>query len=92
MERDLIQHRLEHARAAISLATYHVGHQRTKLIKLERNGHLGEAAPARDMLTTFRDCLAMHVADRDRAIRELVDFDSRHPPQTLDDPVTYATP
>jgi hypothetical protein len=79
MERDFIQRRLDQAQATVRLATEHARNQRSRATKLERHRLKEEATSARDLLATLEDCLALHVEDRDRIVRELVDFDRQHP-------------
>jgi hypothetical protein len=79
--RVVIQSRLERAQAAVRLATYHVRQQRIRVTQLEREGPEHEAAQARVLLTNLEEYLALQVADRDRAITELLDFDGADPRQ-----------
>jgi hypothetical protein len=84
-----MQLRLDQAQAAVRLAAYNVRQQRIKATQLEQEGPEHESAAAESLLTTLVDCVARHVADRDRVVRELVDFDLEHLATKYGDGVDY---
>jgi hypothetical protein len=66
----LIEH-LALAEEQVALAAKHVACQREIIAELERDGHNTTKACA--LLAEFEELQAMHVAERDRLLRELHD-------------------
>ncbi|WP_244520085.1 hypothetical protein [Sinorhizobium glycinis] len=67
----LIEEHLAAAERHVADGERHVAHQREIVAKLEGNG--SDTATARQLLSTFEEALAWHIADRDRLIREKLD-------------------
>ncbi|MBV9834831.1 MAG: hypothetical protein JO055_10510 [Alphaproteobacteria bacterium] len=69
MDRALIEKHLALAEKHIEVGTDHVERQRMLLREMARDGHPTEQAA--QLLKTFEDLLAEHVADRERLRAEL---------------------
>ncbi len=70
MNRAMLEQHLAKAEQHITLGSQHVSGQRERVAKLQRAGH--DTAQARELLRQFEELLSMHVADRDRLRKELV--------------------
>jgi hypothetical protein len=69
MNRQTIVDQLTEAERHVNEAMMHVAEQRGLVARLERNGY--DTTNSREVLTVFEECLARHIADRDRLITEL---------------------
>ena len=70
MDRSMIREHLAQAERHVSEGERHVARQREIVATLERDGH--DTVAARATLTQFEELQAMHVADRDRLLGELI--------------------
>jgi hypothetical protein len=84
MQRAIILRLLEEAQRAVATGTVNVRSQRDLLARLEKKGRQSDAALARELLGKFEGSLAILIEERDRIVRELLDFDREHP-ETVDD-------
>ena len=71
MDREMLLDHLALAERHILQGEAHLTAQRALIARLDRNGH--DARPARDLLDLFEDLQRVHIADRDRLLRELAD-------------------
>jgi hypothetical protein len=71
----MLEEHLRQARAHVELGKEHVIRQRALVERLERDGHDGTMA--RLLLRTFEETQGMHLADVDRLVGELAEFDNR---------------
>ena len=69
MDRQMLERHLALAKAHVSEGQRHIRHQIRLVRELERDGH--DTAVARQLLTTLRATQALHIADRDRLVKEL---------------------
>ena len=69
MDRAMLEDHLKHAEEHISLGEHHLAHQREVIETLRRDGH--DTTTAVDLLATFEQLQAAHIADRDRIMKEL---------------------
>lgn len=72
MDRYVLAEHLLQAERAVQLGERHIHRQRQIIEELERNSHPAELA--RDLLRVFEQSQVLHVADRDRLIREMKDL------------------
>ena len=71
MDRAIIQDHLAQTERHVSQGKEHISRQREIIADLERGGHDSKAARA--LLVQFEEMQALHIADRDRLLRELSD-------------------
>jgi hypothetical protein len=69
MDRDTLKRHLTKAEEQVAIAAQNVARQRELVAQLERDGH--DASQAQKMLEQFLEQQALHIADRDRLIKEL---------------------
>jgi len=69
MDRDILERQLTKAEEQVVIAAQNVARQRELVAQLERDGH--DASQAQKMLEQFLKQQALHIADRDRLIKEL---------------------
>jgi hypothetical protein len=69
MDRKMLKRHLAQAKAHIETGRKNIARQRKAIAKLERGGQ--DTNKARAALTQFEELQAMHLADRDRILREL---------------------
>jgi len=69
MDRDILERQLTKAEEQVVIAAQNVARQRELVAQLERDGH--DASQAHKMLEQFLKQQALHIADRDRLIKEL---------------------
>ena len=69
MDRDILERHLARVEERIAIGATNIARQRELIAELERDGH--DASQANQMLAQFLDLQAMHIADRDRLIKEL---------------------
>jgi hypothetical protein len=69
MDRDMLQRHLAQAEAHIKTGQKNIARQRELIVQLERDGH--DTASAQTALTQFEELQALHIADRERILREL---------------------
>jgi hypothetical protein len=69
MNRTILQDHLAQAERHVAEGEGHLSRQREIVTKLERDGH--DSVSARATLAQFEELQAMHIADRDRLLREL---------------------
>lgn len=67
----MLREHLAIASRHVAQGEQHVSRQRELIAELERNGH--NTAQATQLLVQFEELLAMHIADRDRIVRELAE-------------------
>jgi len=65
----MLQRHLAQADAHIDTGYRNIARQRDVIAQLERDGH--DTALARDTLMQFEQSQALHIADRERILREL---------------------
>ena len=68
MDRQMLERHLALAKAHVSEGQRHIRDQIRVIRELERDGH--DTAVARQLLTTLRATQALHIADRDRSVKE----------------------
>lgn len=69
MDKAILQDHLAHADRHVLEGNGHIARQREIVATLEREGH--DTVAARALLAQFEELQAMHIADRDRLLREL---------------------
>jgi hypothetical protein len=69
MDRDMLERHLAQAQAHIETGYKNIARQRQVIAHMEREGQ--DTASARDTLTQFEESQALHIADRERILREL---------------------
>jgi hypothetical protein len=69
MDREMLQQHLAQAEAHVETGYKNIARQRDVIAQLEREGQ--DTALARDTLMQFEELQALHIADRDRILREL---------------------
>ena len=69
MVRDILERQLTKAEEQVAIAAQNVARQRELVAELERDGY--DATQAKKMLEQFLEQQALHIADRDRLIKEL---------------------
>ena len=69
MDRVTLKRHLTKVEAQVAITAQNVARQRELVAELERDDH--DASQANQMLAQFLDLQAMHIADRDRLIKEL---------------------
>jgi uncharacterized membrane protein len=69
VDREALQQHLARAEQHIAECEQHITRQREIIAQFERDGH--DAATARQLLKTFEELLAMHIANRHRLLDEL---------------------
>jgi hypothetical protein len=69
MDRDILERQITKAEEQVAIAAQNVARQRELVAQLERDGH--DASQAQKMLEKFLKQQALHIADRDRLIKEL---------------------
>ena len=69
MDRDILERHLARVEERVAIGATNIARQRELIAELERDGH--DASQAKQMLAQFLDLQAMHIADRDRLIKEL---------------------
>jgi hypothetical protein len=74
MDRHMILEHLAQARRHVAEAERHVAHQREIIAEKERDGH--DTAGSKQLLKEFEQFYTMHVAERDRLEKELVEASS----------------
>lgn len=65
----MLQGHLAQAEAHIKTGQKNIARQRELIAQLEREGH--DTVSARNTLTQFEELQALHIADRERILREL---------------------
>jgi hypothetical protein len=75
MDRAQLAQLLQQAEDRVRQGEEHIRHQQRIIAELERDAH--DSAMARQLLATFEDIQALHVAGRDRLIRALAEYDRR---------------
>ncbi len=65
----MLEQHLAQAEEHIALGQHHIARQRKLVAKLERDGH--DTTDARRLLANFEKTQEMHLADRDRILKEL---------------------
>ena len=74
MDRDILERQLTKAEEQVAIAAQNVARQRELVAQLERDGH--DASQAQKMLEQFLKQQALHIADHDRLIKELIELPS----------------
>ena len=69
MDREVLRAHLAQAEDNVTLGEQHIAKQRALIEKLEGDGH--DTVKARELLAVFEETQVLHVADRDRLLREL---------------------
>ena len=69
MDRDTLKRHLTKVEEQVVIAAQNVARQRKLVAELERDGY--DATQAKKMLEQFLEKQALHIADRDRLIKEL---------------------
>jgi hypothetical protein len=69
MDREMVERHLAQAEAHMETGYKNIARQREVIAHLEREGQ--DTASARDTLTQFEELQALHIADRERILREL---------------------
>ena len=69
MDRDTLKRHLTKAEDQVAITAQNVARQRELAAELERDGY--DASQAKKMLEQFLEQQALHIADRDRLIKEL---------------------
>ena len=69
MDRDILKRHLAQVEEQVAIGATNIARQRDLIAELHRDGH--HASQAKQMLAQFLDLQAMHIADRDRLIKEL---------------------
>ena len=69
MDRDTLKRHLTKVEEQVAIVAQNVARQRELVAELERDGY--DAAQAKKMLEQFLEQQALHIADRDRLIKEL---------------------
>jgi len=69
MDRDTLKRHLTKVEEQVAIVAENVDRQRELVAELERNGY--DATQAKKMLEQFLEQQALHIADRDRLIKEL---------------------
>jgi hypothetical protein len=69
MDREMLQRHLAQAEQHIETGRKHIARQHEIITELERDGH--ETTMARALLDQFEQSQAIHIADRERILREL---------------------
>ena len=72
MDRDTLKRHLTKVEEQVAIAAQNVARQRELVAELERDGY--DATQAKKMLEQFLEQQALHIADRDRLIKELSEF------------------
>jgi hypothetical protein len=73
MDRETLEKNLAQAEAHVAKGHERIALQHEIIAELEREGH--DTVPARELLTTFENTQAMHVANRDRTAGKLAALD-----------------
>lgn len=71
MDRNVILEHLEQARRHVAEGERHLARQRELIADLEGSAH--DVAAARQLLSQFEEMQTLHIADRDRLEKELVE-------------------
>ena len=69
MDRDTLKRHLTKVEEQVAIGAQNVAQQRELVAELERDGY--DATQAKKMLEQFLEQQALHIADRDRLIKEL---------------------
>ena len=69
MERTMLETHLAQAEGHVAQGERHVARQRKLVAKLERDGH--DTSEPKRLLSQFEEMLVIHIADRDRLLKEL---------------------
>ena len=69
MDREMVERHLAQAEAHIETGYKNIARQREVIAHMEREGQ--DTASARHTLTQFEELQALHIADRERILREL---------------------
>ena len=69
MDRDILERHLTRVEERVAIGANNIARQCDFIAELHRDGH--DASQANQMLAQFLDLQAMHIADRDRLIKEL---------------------
>ena len=72
MDRDTLKRHLTNVEDQVAITAQNVARQRELVAELERDGY--DATQAKKMLEQFLEQQALHIADRDRLIKELSDL------------------
>ena len=72
MDRDIQGRHLTRVEENVAIGANNIALQRELVAELDRDGHDG--SQAKQMLAQFLDLQTMHVADRDRLIKELIEL------------------
>ena len=72
MDRDTLKRHLTNVEDQVAITAQNVARQRELAAELERDGY--DASQAKKMLEQFLEQQALHIADRDRLIKELSEF------------------
>jgi hypothetical protein len=73
MDRAELAQLLQQAEDRVRQGEDHIRHQQRIITELERDAH--DSSMARQLLATFEDIQALHIAGRDRLIRTLAEYD-----------------
>ena len=74
MDRDTLKQHLTEVEEQVAITAQNVARQRELAAELDRDGH--DASRAKKMLEQFLEQQALHIADRDRLIKELSELPS----------------
>jgi hypothetical protein len=80
MDRAQLAQLLQQAEDRVRQGEDHIRRQQRIIAELERDAH--DPSMARQLLATFEDLQALHVAGRDRLIRALAEYDHRTSAET----------
>jgi hypothetical protein len=69
MDREVLEQHLLHAEARVASEDRRVAKQRRLVARLERDGQ--DTSEARTLLAELEESRKLHIADRDRLLREL---------------------
>ena len=69
MDRFFVVKLLQEAKARVAQGEEHIREQRELIAELERDGH--DTFVARELLATFEQIQVLHIAGRDRLVKEL---------------------
>jgi hypothetical protein len=69
MDREMLKRHLAQAEEHIAMGDKNIARQREVIVQLERDGH--DTASARNFLREFEQLQPMHIAERERLLREL---------------------
>jgi hypothetical protein len=80
MDRAQLAQFLQQAEDRVRQGEDHIRHQQRIIAELERDAH--DSSMARNILATFEDIQALHIAGRDRLIKALAEYDRRASAET----------